>query len=238
MKIDTNILLPGLGKQLEFFFKNYDSVPTKILVVGSASERIAVKLSGKFKCGIDLIVEDYESLLNSKLLIGDDKNINLKLMEFDNTDFSNREFDLVYAQASISLTKRNKIIKELNRITTDRAFLCLGEVVNLTKEVPRFVIDINNYSDLLPLYVGELEKYYAERRFSVVASADFSGTLREYYLSYNNMLKDSKQNLTDSEKSYYKKLINKISHESNAFLKLGGHKYIGFRALLLQKGQN
>jgi hypothetical protein len=50
------------------------------------------------------------------------------------------------------------------------------------------------------------------------------------------MLKSSKSDLTQQEKSYYKKLLHKISHESNAYLNLGADKYIGFIALLLQKG--
>ena len=42
-------------------------------------------------------------------------------------------------------------------------------------------------------------------------------------------------NLTDKEKSFYKKLLSKISHESNAYLKLGADRYIGFKMLILKK---
>ncbi len=232
------IMLPGLGNQLDFFLKNYNVVPGKILVIGSASEYIAKTLAKRFNRQVDLIVEDYESLLNSKLLIDNNPGINIKLMEYDITDFQDSEFDLVYAQASISLTKRNKIIKELKRITNAGSYLCVGEIVNLTQVVPRFIKDIYDSSDLSPLYVESLEQYYLERGFLVLASSDFSESLHDYYSNSLNMLKDSKQILTDNEKSYYKKLLNKISHESNAFLKLGGDKYTGFKVLLLQKGQN
>ncbi|MEW6194148.1 MAG: class I SAM-dependent methyltransferase [Bacteroidota bacterium] len=232
------IMLPGLGKQLEFFLKNYNAVPKKILVIGSASEYIAKSIAEQFNCRVDLIVEDYESLLNSKLLIGNNSDINIKLMEYDITDFQDSEFDLVYAQASISLTKRNKIIKELKRITKAGSYFCMGEIVNLTQPVPRFIKDIYDSTDLLPLHVESIEQYYSERGFSILASSDFSKSLRDYYRNTLNMLKNSKQHLTDSEKSYYKKLLNKISHESNAYLKLGGDKYTGFKVLLLQKGQN
>ena len=52
------------------------------------------------------------------------------------------------------------------------------------------------------------------------------------------MLKNTKEDLPENEKSYYKKLLNQISHESNVYLKLGGDKYLGFYALILQKGEN
>ena len=47
------------------------------------------------------------------------------MMDFDNTDFNAEEFDLVYAQASISLLNRNKIVKEIKRILETRwNFVC------------------------------------------------------------------------------------------------------------------
>ena len=50
-----------------------------------------------------------------------------------------------------------------------------------------------------------------------------------------SLLQDNIDTLTDNEKSYYKKLIKKMSHESNAFLNLGGDNYFGFMMLILQK---
>jgi hypothetical protein len=49
-------------------------------------------------------------------------------------------------------------------------------------------------------------------------------------------LKQAIETLTEKEKSYYKKLLNKISHESNAYLKLGADKYIGYKLLILKLG--
>lgn len=238
MKNNKQIYLPGGTRQLDFLFKHYSGLPQKILVIGSVSELIAISLAVKFNCNVELIVEDYESLINSKLQIENNPQINLRLMEYDLTDFQNEEFDLIYAQASISLTKRNKIVKEIKRISKEGAYICIGEIVNLTKEVPRFVLDIYESSDLLPIYIESIEQYYSERGFSIAVSQDFSESLKEYYKNSSIMLKDSEHLFTDKEKSYYKKLINKISHESNAYLKLGGHKHTGFKVLLLQKEKN
>ena len=238
MKTKKQILLPGLGKQLEFLRKNLSAGINSILVVGSAGEAPALSLSGSFHSNVNLIVEDYESFINSKLVLDNADNINLKIMSFEATDFSDNEFDLVYAQASVSSVNRNKIIKEIRRILKPGGYLCVGEITSLTKDPPQFMKDIYDNSDLLPLFFEDLEKYYGERKFTVEAKENLSSTLKEFYSLNISKLDSSIDNLTDKEKSYYKKLLNKISHESNVYLKLGGDKHLGFYVLLLRKGEN
>lgn len=234
--MDKNkVLLPGLEKQISFLKKNLNTEISSALVIGSASEIPAEIISKNFNCNVESIVEDYESLLNSKLLLSNETNVNIRLMGFEATDFNTSHFDLVYAQASICSTKRNKIVREINRILKPGGHFCVGEVVVLNKSVPKFVQDIFDSSDLLPLFNNDLIKYYLERKFTLKGSVDLTSTLKEFYLLNADMLKSSKGDLTQQEKSYYKKLLNKISHESNAYLKLGADKYIGFVALLLQK---
>ncbi len=235
MKID-NCLLPGLDRQIEFLLNNLKTPAQSILVVGSNSEEMALELSNHFDACVELIVEDYDSLMNSKLILESSPKINVRLMDFEVTDFTDSLFDLVYAQASISLTKRNKIVKELKRVLKPEGFLCVGEVVTLRKDYPPFVQDIFDSSDLLPLFIDDIEKYYTERKFNVLVRQNLTHTLRKYYSRSASLLDDSIDSLSSSEKSYYKKILNKLSHESNAYLKLGGDKYIGFLALLLQKG--
>ncbi|MBA4407145.1 hypothetical protein C0389_07720 [bacterium] len=236
MKIE-NCLLPGLDRQAEFLINNFKNPVQSILVIGSNSEEIAREISNHFGANIELIVEDYDSLMNSKLILEYSSGINVRLMDFEVTDFNDSSFDLVYAQASISLTKRNKIIKEIKRLLKPEGFLCVGEVVTIRKDYPPFVQDIFDSSDLLPLFIDDLEKYYSERKFSVIVRQNLTHTLKKYYSYSSNLLDDSIHVLSSSEKSYYKKILNKLSHESNAYLKLGGDKFIGFVAMLLQKGQ-
>lgn len=236
MKLE-NCLLPGLDRQVEFLFNNFKNPVENILVVGSNSEEIAKELSDHFNTKVELIVEDYDSLMNSKLILESSPKINVRLMDFEVTDFEDFSFDLIYAQASISLTKRNKIVKELRRLIKPDGFLCVGEVVALRKNYPPFIQDIFDSSDLLPLFIDDLEKYYSERKFNVVVRQNLTHTLKKYYSFSANLLEDSIDALSSSEKSYYKKILNKLSHESNAYLKLGGNKFIGFVAMLLQKGQ-
>lgn len=232
-------LLPGLKRQIRFLIqKSTDQKYSDVLIVGSSSEVTALKMRDRFNSSIQIIVEDYESLINSKYLLENSINIDVKMMGYDSTDYQDKSFDLVYAQASISSTNRNRIIKEIKRILKPSGILCAGEIVSLEKEIPRFVKDIYDSSDLLPLFINDLEKYYTERKFTLLAREDLSASLKEYYslslASYNEI----SSKLDSREQSYYKKIINKIKHESNVYLKLGGDKYIGFVTLLLKKGEN
>ena len=238
MKTQKQIMLPGLDKQLEFLRNNFSGKAGSILVLGSMSEMPALSLSGYFHVKVNLIVEDYESFINSKLALNKAENIDLRIMNFETTDFNDNQFDFVYAQASISCVNRNKIIKEIKRILKTGGYFCVGEIISLTKEPPQFIQDVFDNSNLLPLFIDNLDKYYSERKFSVIAKTDLSATLKEYYSLNLFKLESTKDNLTEKEKSYFKKLLSKISHESNVYLKLGGDKYIGYHVLLLQKGEN
>ena len=238
MKKSKLILLPGLGEQLEFFKKNITTKPKSILVIGSSSEIPAVELSKSFNANVQIIVEDYESLLSSKVILNNISNVEVKMMNYESTDFSNGQFDLIYAQASISLINRNKIVKEIKRILKTNGYLCVGEITVFEKEVPRFVTDIFDSTNQLPLYVNDLDKYYLDRKFKIHGKKNLTQTLKGFYSESAAMLKNTKEDLPENEKSYYKKLLNQISHESNVYLKLGGDKYLGFYALILQKGEN
>ena len=235
MKNADKILLPGLDKQIELLFDRINIDNLEILIIGSQSVQIAKRLSEKSENEVNLIVEDYDSLMGSKFELENHQSINVRIMDFERTDFKSEQFDLIYAQASISNSRRKNIVKELKRIIKQNGILCLGEMVKLKREIPVFIKDILNSSDLDPLFVEELEKYYTDRNFEVIDSKDFSYTLKEFYIKNAELLKIKSKDLSDSEKSYYKKLLNQISHESNAFLKLGADKFIGFQAILLKK---
>ena len=229
------ILLPGLDKQLSFLNGNLTGQIKSALVIGSSSELTAMEISRKYSCPVDLILQDYESLMNSKIILEKHSGINIRMMEYGSTDFENESFDLIYAQASLSRNDRNKYIKEVKRILKPDGFFCAGEIVTLEKDYPAFVKDVFDASDILPLYVNTLDKYYTERKFEIIAREDLTNTLEAYYNKNLVMLKEVLKQLGEQEKSYYKKLLNKISHESNVYLKLGGKKYYGFVCLLMKK---
>lgn len=228
MKSKKEILLPGGDSQLRYAFDNIEIKEKKVLIMGSGSEFIAIEFLKKEADSVELIVEDYESLLVSKLNLNDVGLITPKLMDFELTDFAKDTFDIVYAQASISSSRRNKIIKEVKRILKNNGVLLVGEIIKLEKDIPQFVSDIFEKSDLEPLFVDDLKNYYYSRGFEIQDVVDYTKTLKEYYSSNLGKLKSSVSELTENEKSYYKKLINQISHQSKAYLKQGADKYIGF----------
>ncbi len=235
MNEKLKIFLPGLDNQYRFVRRNVDLKDLSTLVIGSSSEDIANSFASESGQKVEIIVEDYNSLMNSKLLTQENPNVNVRLMDFEFTDFNDKSFDLVYTQGAISNPRRNKIVKEIKRILKTKGIFCVGEVVSLKEEIPQFIIDIYDSSELSPLQIREIERYYEERKFEILYQKDLSFTLEEYYSKTLAELKNSTQDMTSSEKSYYKKLINMISHESRAFLTQGADEYIGFYSLILKK---
>lgn len=235
MENKTNIFLPGLDNQIRFVRRKVDLAGKFTLTMGSSSEEIVKLFAEESNQKAELIVEDYNSLLNSRLLLGSDKRFNVRLMDYEVTDFEDSTFDVVYTQGGISNPRRNKIVKEIKRILKPEGILCVGEVVNLREDIPPFVQDIYDSSEQEPLLSSQIENYYIERNFEVIEIKDLSFTLDEYYTKNLFELKKSVRDLAENEKSYYKKLINMISHEAKAYLKEGAKDFIGFYSLILKK---
>lgn len=228
------IVLPGTDQQLNFFLKNENPTDKSVLIVGAGAEDIAVEL---FKKGADIsmIVEDYDSLMNYRLLLGTEEKIKIKLMDFTVTDFDNGEFDYIYAQASVSDERRKYIIKELKRILKPEGRLCIGEMALLQTEYPAVIGDILERSGVEPLESKEITKYYESKNLEILQIKNASSSLNDFYRLARLKLNESLGDLSEQELSYYKKLIKMITHESNVFLKYGGDKYIGFYALIMRK---
>ena len=235
MHDNTLVFLPGGLRQFRSLKNKYILKDKEILVLGSGSEKVTIKMIEADAASVVMIVNDYESLINARLGLSKESKISVKMMDFDNTDFTDSQFDLVYAQASISLSTRNKIVKEIKKILKPEGVLCVGEISALKKEYPAFVSDIFESSDIQPLQHENCKNYYIERNFSVLYEEDLTSSLQNFYTNAAQSLNEVIDNLSDKEKSYYKKLLNKISHESNAYLKLGADKFIGFKMLILKK---
>lgn len=230
-----NIFLPGGFKQFRILKSKYVIADKSVLVIGSGSEKIALKMLEAGAARVSFIINEYESLINARFVLSVQSKVSAKMMDYDNTDFSDDEFDLVYAQASISTTNRNKIIKEIERILKPGGSLCTGEITAREKDYPTFVEDIFESSDVSPLLHESCENYFIEKKFEMMYSEDLSSSLKNFYESAKQSLKDVITELSEKEKSHYKKLLNKISHESNAYLKLGADRYIGFKMMILKK---
>jgi ubiquinone/menaquinone biosynthesis C-methylase UbiE len=229
-----NILLPGGLKQFRILKSKYIIPEKNVLVIGAGAEKIAQKMVDSDAASVSFIVNDYESLINARITLPKGNAITLKMMDYESTDFNADKFDLVYAQASTSTSNRNKIIKEIKRILKYEGIFCISEITALKEDYPVFVKNLFASSDILPLKHNICKEYFIERNFEVLFEEDLSSSLKSFYESASQSLKEIIISLSDNEKSYYKKLLNKISHESNSYLKLGADKYIGFKMLILK----
>ncbi|MCB9211489.1 MAG: hypothetical protein H6609_19155 [Ignavibacteriales bacterium] len=64
MKNQDIILLPGLSQQAKFLLSKINIDDFNILIIGANQEQIAKKFSAKTENKIEIIVEEYESLLS------------------------------------------------------------------------------------------------------------------------------------------------------------------------------
>ncbi|MDO8550490.1 MAG: methyltransferase domain-containing protein [Ignavibacteria bacterium] len=237
MKLTNKILLPGTDKQISAFLDLVNAENKSMLVAGAGSEEIAKIFHQKNAGEVYLIIEDEDSLVQSRFALSKIKEINVRLMEYDNTDFKADKFDIIYSQGSTGTKKRNRIIKEIKRILKPDGFFCIGEIVSLTETPPKFVKDIWEKSNLAPLYKEELKEFYLSKGFDLILEKDLSNTLKDFYSMSKILLQESSKEFSDEEAKSFKKMLKTYSHEANAYLKLGGDKYIGYKMMVLQKVQ-
>lgn len=234
MTNNPEIFLPGGLNQFNQLKKHSSFEGKSILFIGSGVEEIAIFCEREGASKIIIIVDDEDVLLNSRLILAKEKKISVRYMEYDNTDFFNTKFDIVYAQVSISTKKRNKILKEIINLSHAETLIFISEIVCLTEEIPTFIQDVFARSSIVPLYIEEIKNYYKERNFKVVEMKNYSPMLKSFYEKANNLFESKTSSLSEQEKSYHKKLLKKFTHEPNVYLKLGGDKHIGLISLVLK----
>ena len=225
-----NILLPGGIKQFEHLLVQNFIRGIHALIIGPGCEPVALSLLENFS-DINITADDYNSVMQIKMKLKDEDRIKVKMMDYTHTDFEDEYFDLIYAQGSISVPERKDIIKEIKRILTGNGLLCAGEIVSLKEPVPGFVSDIWERSGIEPIASSEIKKYYEGKGFEVLSEKDFSDTLQDFY----DQLRTTVSKVSKDEKEEDKKYFSRMKHESNAYLKLGGDKYIGFKSLIMRK---
>lgn len=232
----NEIFLPGMESQVDFVKEHISFKGLDILVIGTFSEPIALELAELSGKQVQLIVPDFDSLINSNLFLEGKSEVKVKIMDYERTDFEDSNFDLVFAQASISSDNRRKILKEIKRVLKPDGYFCVGEIVTNEKELPVFVRDDFYNSGLYPIYDNDLISFYKSVGFDYVVSEDFPRALKEYYSICKERLYKTKGELKDNEQSYYKKILKRISHESNMFIKFSADKIVSFRTLLFKRG--
>ena len=231
----NKIFLPGSEKQISLFLDSVNVNNKSVLIIGSGSEEIAKIFYQNNVAEVYLIVDIEDSLVQSRFSLSKFKEINVRLMDYFNTDFRAEKFDAIFSQVSTGTKKRNKIIKEIKRILKPDGYFCVGEIVSLTKTPPQFVKDIWEKSNLDPLHGKDLKEFYLSKGFEVMLEKDLSDTLKDFYLKSKELLSESSKDFSIEEAKNFRKIVKMYSHEANAYLKLGGNKYIGYRMLVLNK---
>jgi ubiquinone/menaquinone biosynthesis C-methylase UbiE len=225
-----SIQLPGGNKQLEHLLEQNIPQGIHALIIGPGCEHAAANLINHFT-DINIIADDYNSVMQIRMKLKDEDRIKVKMMDYTQTDFKDDYFDLIYAQGSISVPERKDIIKEIKRILTGNGLLCVGEILSLKEPVPGFVSDILERSDLETLASTGIKKYFESKGFEIISEKDLSETLRDFY----EKIRSEVLKVDKDEKEEDKKYFSRMKHESNAYLKLGGDKYIGFKSLIMRK---
>ncbi len=182
---------------------------------------------------INIIVDNYDSLINTRMNLKENDSIKIKMMDYAHTDFEDKHFDLIYAQASISVPGRKNILKEIKRILSDEGLLSVSEIVSLKEPVAGFIKDIWERSGLEPLTSAGIKTYYESKGFETISEKDLSDTLRDFY----EKIRFSVSKVGKDEKEQDKKYFSQMKHESHAYLKLGGDKFIGFKSLIMRKSK-
>lgn len=232
----NEIFLPGMEGQIDFVKEHINFKGLDVLVVGTFSEPLALEFAELTGKQVQLIVPDFDSLINSNLLLEGKQHVKVRIMDYERTDFDDSSFDLVFAQASISTDNRRKILKEIKRVLKPDGYFCVGEIVTNEIELPVFVRDDFYNSGLYPIYDNDLISFYKGVGFDYVVSEDFPKALKEYYTICKERLSKTKGMLNDQEQSYYKKILKRINHESNMFIKFSADKIVSFRTLLFKRG--
>ncbi len=230
LRTSVEIQIPGGNKQIEHLLGEHKLEGKSALVLGNINNTTFSKLLGSFE-QLNIIVEDYASLMKLRFNFKENESVKIKMMDFAHTDFENEFFELVYTQGSISVPDRKNIVKEMKRISADGGLFSIGEIISLKEPVAAFIEDIWEQSGLKPLSDASITKFYESKGFEIISEKDLSHTLRNFYEKVGDIVsKTSKE-----EKEQDKKYFSRMKHESNAYLKLGGDKYIGFKSLLMRK---
>jgi ubiquinone/menaquinone biosynthesis C-methylase UbiE len=228
--LKDNIQLPGGNSQLEHLLEENISKGSHTLIIGTVSDSIVKKLLEYFT-DINIISDNYDSLLKIRMKLKDYTSIKIKLMDYANTDFEHKYFGLIYSQGSISVPNRKNILREIKRILSDGGLISIGEIVSLKEPVAGFINDIWERSGLEPVASSGIKQYYESKGFEIISEKDLSETLRDFYEKIRSaVLKADKD-----EKEQDKKYFSRMKHESHTYLKLGGDKFIGFKSLIMRK---
>jgi ubiquinone/menaquinone biosynthesis C-methylase UbiE len=229
----NNIFLPGADKQIALLYDITDTSGKSVLIIGTGTEKIAEIFIQQKAAEVYIITNDNESLIRARMVLPKEKeNIFVRLMDYDNTDFRSEKFDIVYSQGSTGTNKRTKIIKEIKRFLKTNGLVCIGEITSKTENPPAFITNLWKDAGLSPLQEDSFSKFFKEHAFEVKFEKDLSYTLKYFYSNALDIVKSEFKNISPEKLKSHKTILKRIKHEANAYLNLGGDKFIGYRMIV------
>jgi len=226
----VSIPLPGGKSQLKHLLEQNIQNGMRALIIGPVTNSIIKGLFEHYS-EINIIADNYDSLMNIRMTLKEDHPTKLKMMDYAHTDFENDHFHLIYSQGSISVIGRKNILKEIKRITIDNGLFSVGELVSLKEPVPAFVKDIWERNGLDPLASSAIANFYESKGFKILSQKDLSTSLKDFYENIRLLVSKTGKDNKEADKKYF----SQLKHESNFYFKLGGDKYIGFKSLIMRK---
>jgi SAM-dependent methyltransferase len=225
-----DILLPGLDEQAEFFAKEYSLAQKKGLILGAGVNPAAVRFE-QAGAEVAAIIDDDDLLVRERLLAPG----KVKYMDYFSTDYADETFGFIYAQASVSVAQRNKILKESFRLLKPGGVFCLGDVLKRDENTPVSVVEIWEHSNLHPVTLENAEQLYTTNKFSIENKLDLSQTIEAVYRYHAEIFEDEKALLSDEDRHAMRKELKRMRHEANMFVKMGAKKHMHYYVFLLRK---
>lgn len=231
----SGTLLPGGEEQFNFLLRNIPVAGKKVLILGTGAEKIAAKFIEEGSESVLIITEDEQLLIQTRMNLTDKEKTKVKYSSYTSIDAAEGSFEIVYAQGTVSINERRKILKDVYRVLAPDGVFAVGEMTSLKGDIPAFLRSVFAANGMEIVSAESLEMFYKGEGYKIKSAKDLSNTLKDYYKNTERVFSRRVSNMTKQDQAEHKDLITKSKHELNVFLKLGGLKYIGFHAFLLLK---
>lgn len=228
------IFLPGGKKMFDYMSLKISAEGKKVLILGENSLEIAGLFKSVKSDSVIVGVRDDETLMLERMRLTD-KSVSVRLLAFEATGLPHESFDIVYAQASLCVRYRDEIFNEVYKLLKHEGYFVLGELTKNEEKTPQFLNDLWAMQDIQPVTGEKLLNLLEAAGFVCKHAANLSGQLSSFYKTGRMMIEDYKKVHGDEIRGTDKKQINTMKHEVNAYLKLGGDRYIGLNCYILKK---
>lgn len=227
--------LPGGDSPVKFFLKEFPERDCSLLILGNGFPQLVPFFVDAGFSSVKAASDDNTEVFEYKANTPKEKQIPSLCVDYASLDYKDESFDHVFCQATLTLSGRNKLIKQIRRVLKPGGHLTTSEILCNKKPAPTFLNDIWAESGQDPLYTDEFEPYYTSRGFIIKSSADFTNDLDEFYIKSYKLLESSLKSLPADKRVQFRKDFVQEKHEITSLVKGGALKYMNLKTMILQK---